>query len=388
MRILIVHQYFKTPEEGFGIRTYHIARALLAAGYEVCVVAGHNERNGKETVDGIPIQYFQIPYHNKFGILDRLKAFWSFVNQVKKYLKSDHEFDLAYVLTTPLTTGFIALFAKKRYSIPYAFEVGDLWPEVPIQLGIVKNGWLKSWLYSFEKRIYQNAQFLIALSPEIKTGMEYVIDFKKKALVAPNMSDCAFFKPTLFGDVSFNTDLPFQISYFGTAGYANHLEYLLDVAAFCEKQSAPIQFNIMADGSELAFIDRYSAKLTNINIVKPGGLASVKELLLRTQAVYISYLNVPILSTGSPNKLFDGLAAGKLIIINFEGWINELITKHECGFSHAPDDPEQLLERVIPFIQSPMMLEVYQENARKLAEHEFDKGIVTQRIIEHITDKS
>ena len=35
MKILYLHQYFKTPEEGGAIRSYHIAKEMIAKGYEV-----------------------------------------------------------------------------------------------------------------------------------------------------------------------------------------------------------------------------------------------------------------------------------------------------------------------------------------------------------------
>jgi hypothetical protein len=50
-----------------------------------------------------------------------------------------------------------------------------------------------------------------------------------------------------------------------------------------------------------------------------------------TDASFIFYKPVPVLETGSPNKFFDGLAAGKLIIINFGGWIKTEIEENKCG---------------------------------------------------------
>ena len=50
-----------------------------------------------------------------------------------------------------------------------------------------------------------------------------------------------------------------------------------------------------------------------------------------TDATFICYKPVPILETGSPNKYFDGLARGKLILVNFGGWIKEEIEAKRCG---------------------------------------------------------
>ena len=123
MKILLVHQYFKFPEEGSGIRSWYIARELVQMGHQVTVLSGHNVKQGLENHD-FAIQYFRIPYDNNFGFWKRIMAFYSFVRHSKWYLKKDHDFDMAYVLTTPLTTGMVALHLKKKYQIILIFTLG------------------------------------------------------------------------------------------------------------------------------------------------------------------------------------------------------------------------------------------------------------------------
>ena len=58
-------------------------------------------------------------------------------------------------------------------------------------------------------------------------------------------------------------------------------------------------------------------QLKNFSILPFQNREGVKEVMNVTDATFICYKPVPILETGSPNKYFDGLAAGKLILINF-----------------------------------------------------------------------
>ena len=142
MRILYIHQYFKTPEEGGSIRSYYLAKGLVDAGHEVTMVTAHNGPYEVKKIDGVAVHYLPVPYDNSFGFAQRLWSFWSFVKLAKKEAKSLPKQDLAYVMTTPLTTGFIATYLKKELNLSYYFEVGDLWPEAPIQMGVIKNKWL------------------------------------------------------------------------------------------------------------------------------------------------------------------------------------------------------------------------------------------------------
>lgn len=387
MKILIVHQYYKTPREGSGIRTWYIARALQKAGHEVTVISGHNQNEGYKKAD-YAIHYFKIPYDNKFGFFERLKAFYRFVQRSKSFLKANHNFDIAYVLTTPLTTGYIALHLKKVYGIPYVFEVGDLWPEAPIQLGFIRNRFLKRYLYKLENKIYQNASALVALSPAISDYFQFILDAPKTSVIAPNIADDDFFKPSYSMVPEFSADHPMVISYAGAIGYANRVEYLVDAARICEEHDLPVVFNIMGDGSDMLHISNISASCSNLKIHPWGGKDEVRDLLNRSHAIYISFRNEHILNTGCPNKLTDGLAAGKMIIVNFGGWIKEWVEEYECGFSYNPENLEEFVSLLKPFIASPAMLEQYQQNAGDLGREKFSEEVVTSRIMDLLNSVS
>ena len=80
-----------------------------------------------------------------------------------------------------------------------------------------------------------------------------------------------------------------------------------------------------------------------------------------------------MLSTGSPNKFFDGLAARKLIITNFGGWISDLISTYRCGFEYDPEDPDTFMQKLKPYLDDSNKLESAREEAFKLAS-QFEPG--------------
>lgn len=373
MIIHLYHQYFRHPDEGGAVRSFYLARHLLETGHEVVVFTAHNEASGLQRIHGIPVEYLPLAYDNQFGFAKRIRSYLKFVHLAIKRSRQYPKPDLNYVITTPLTTGIIALWLKMTRKVSYAFEVGDLWPEVPIQMGVINNGLVKRILYAFERLVYIKAKFLVGLSPPIKDYIEYTCDFKVNALSIPNMSDCQAFQPKYQEEVV-SQNRPFQISYIGTFGIANQLETLIEFARSCEKEKLPIQFNLMGDGGRKAQLRNLSSDLNNINWMPFGSHEVVKALLEDSHAIYVSFQDIPILGTGSPNKFFDGLAAGKLIIVNFEGWIKDLILENECGLYHSPGDPKHLLDNLVPFIQSPSLLETYQQNARTLGEVEFERN--------------
>ena len=373
MKILYIHQYFKIPEEGGSIRSYYLAKGLVDAGHEVTMITARNGVAETKNIDGIDVHYLPVSYDNSFGFIKRIWSFWRFVRMAKKEAKKVSKHDLAYIMTTPLTTGFIGTSLKKELNLQYYFEVGDLWPEAPIQMGVINNRLLKKWLYSLEKKFYFEAEKVIALSPSIRNYIEKVSP-NTKVYVIPNMADCTFFEPQKsVGD--FSEANKFQVTYCGAIGKANELEYLINAAKASENQRLPVYFNVIGYGSELKRLEQLASRMTNISFHEHSSKQSVKDLLEKSDAVYVSFKNVDVLGTGSPNKFFDSLAAGKLTIVNFNGWIKNLISKNKCGFYHDPNAPEDFVKKIKVFLNSPDILSKYQRNGRKLAELYYDKDI-------------
>jgi glycosyltransferase involved in cell wall biosynthesis len=379
VKILYVHQYFKTPHEGGSIRSYYLAKGLVDAGHEVVMLTAHDNRKGIENVDGIEVHYLPINF------VRRIWAFLKFVRMAKKEAHLISGIDLAYVMTTPLTTGFIALYLKKTFEIPYYFEVGDLWPEAPVQMGIVKNRILKNWLYSLEKQFYFEADKVIALSPAIRNYIEKVSP-NTKVHVIPNMADCKFFEADLrVGDFSNKNN--FQITYCGAIGRANQLEFLLDAAKETRDHGLPVHFNILGAGSEVKRLKNQYKKLWNVTFFEHTNKEGVKELLNESDAVYVSFKDVKVLNTGSPNKFFDSLAAGKLTIINFNGWLKSIIERNKCGFYHDPHSPKDFVRKLNLFLEDKELLNKYQKNGRKLAELYYDKDIQIIKLLKILNNE-
>ena len=64
MKILYLHQYFTTPQEPGGTRSYWISQELIARGHEVTMIAGSQnitKRKEEKTIDDIKVIYLKVP---------------------------------------------------------------------------------------------------------------------------------------------------------------------------------------------------------------------------------------------------------------------------------------------------------------------------------------
>lgn len=386
MKILLIHQYFKAPEEGSGIRSYHIAQSLSKQGHELIILSGHNHHSGTKQFAGFQVHYFNIPYANEFGFLKRSIAFFKFVWACQSYLKKNSKADIHYIISTPLTTAYIGLYGLRKLNIPYFFEVGDLWPEAPIQLGFLKNPILKTYFYRLERKVYNNATHIIALSRPIAQYIHQKVNSSVPITVIPNMADCKFFTFEEKSEKFFNQQNPLQIAYTGALGYANQVSFFLDLAAVCHQNEIPVLFHIMGEGAEYALLFERAKNIPTVHIHTYGGKEDVRQLLNQCDGVYVSYRKVPILNTGCPNKLFDGLAAGKIIILNVDGWMEELVLEADCGFSYDPEKPASAATLIQELINQPGWVLAMKQNARRLAEEKFNVEMNMEQLLQVVED--
>ena len=376
--MLILHQHFKTPESGGAIRSYYLAKALVAKGIDTVVITAHNGPGKEERdVEGIKVHYLPVAYDNRFGFYKRIISFFRFMMGAAKAAAGHGDAHVCYAISTPLTTGWAARIIRRKYGIPYVFEVGDLWPDAPVEMGIVKGGMLKSLLYRMEKEIYRKAESVVALSHPIRNAILKKTS-EKTVHVVPNMADLEFFTPGEKRNVleeQFSVMGKFVVSYIGALGVANGLRYFLDCAAECQRAGLDVHFVLCGDGAMVEDLTAYAKKmeLANLTWVPFQNRAGVKEVMNITDANFICYQPVKILETGSPNKYFDGLAAGKLTIVNFGGWVKEEIQREACGVCVDANDAREFVNKLRPFLQDRALLKEYQLAARRLAEKKYSR---------------
>lgn len=382
MNILYLYQFFRTPDEGGILRSYYLATALAEAGHEVTVLTTHQDRNVRTTVvNGFTVRYLPVAYAQRFGFTRRVFSYLKFAVWALLHALRLPRPDRVYAASVPLTVGLTALGLRALRGVPYAVEVGDLWPQTPVELGVIRNRFLKKALEAFEKRVYRNAETVVAVSPTMRTFIEARGGAGKTACL-PNLADCAFFRPEPKRpdlQARFGTGGRFVVTYFGAMGRVVGLEALLGLARFCQGRSENVLFLLAGEGAEKPRLQRLAAGLTNLRFLEPVNKNGLGELLNVTDLAYVSFLPLPVLQTNSPNKLADALAAGKPVLTNLPGWHADLLVAHGAGWYAPPDAPETAWEILRSLLADPGKLALAGASARHLAEREFDRRLLGTR---------
>jgi len=399
MHILYIHQYFATPLGKTGTRSYEFARRWVAASNKVTMLTSIAQLTPDDlkntegqfikrfTIEGIDVRAITIGYSQKMGFAKRVQAFLGFMIAAVFYVVFKQGYDIVYATSTPLTVGIPALCAKWLRRKEFVFEVRDQWPQIPVEMGIIKSKPLIKLLLRIEKTIYKNAAAIVALSPGIAEGIQRVLDksCKKTITVIPNSCDVDVFSPNIDGGLvrkERGWGKKFVLLHTGTMGKANGLSFIIEVAQ--KLQDHPdIFFVLIGEGVEKPLIERLIAekRMTNIELAGTVTKHQLPTYLAACDIAMVIFSNYPILEHNSANKFFDALSAGKPVLLNYSGWQRKLIEHEKAGCGCKLCDIDEFVDKVIKLNDQKERLNLMGQNARKIAETKFNRDDLARQAL-------
>lgn len=398
MRILYFHQHFSTPKGAAGIRSYEMARRLVAQGHQVTMVCGSygggntglsgafisGKRQGQ--VAGIDVIEFDLAYANSDGFLKRTVSFLKFaLRSIGVVLTA--RYDLVFATTTPLTAGIPGIFARWLRNKPFVFEVRDLWPELPKAMGVISNPLVLWGMSVLEWASYRSAHRLIGLSPGIVEGIVSRGVAPSKVAMIPNGCDLDIFDSPAQSWRPQNVDDSHLMAVFaGTHGVANKLDAVLDAAACLKaRRRDDIRLVLIGQGKlKPALVSRAKAEgLDNVIFHDPVNKERLAGLMASADLGLQVLANVPAFYFGtSPNKFFDYIASGLPVLNNYPGWLAEMIVREDCGFAVAPEDPEAFADALERAASDRVELKAKGQRGRELAARSFDRKLLAGRFVQ------
>jgi glycosyltransferase involved in cell wall biosynthesis len=402
MKILYVHQHFSCTTGSTGTRSYEFAKKLIEYGQEPIIICGSSvvadtgmqkPKNKykilKGVVDGIKVIEINVSYSNYDGFFARVQKFLIFAIVATKLCFTEN-YDILMATSTPLTVGIPCLFVKLFRRKPIIFEVRDLWPDLPIALGIIKNKALIYGLKLFEKFCYKSADHCIALAPGIKKCIIQRRGNSKNVHLIPNASDFYLSKNIK------NKDLSFKEKYFkqedfitifaGAHGIANGLDSVLEVAKYLmERKINNIKILFIGDGKTKPTLQEYAKtyELNNCIFLNPvSKIILFRDILPICNLGLMILKNVPDFYNGtSPNKFFDYISVGLPVLVNYPGWLADLINEYGCGYSVPPTDIKQFANILIQARDNKDELKNKGNRALQLAKDKFNREILAEQFV-------
>lgn len=395
MKIIYLHQYFNTPSMPGGTRSYEMARRMVDDGHEVHMVTSIREPESQcdgwfETLEaGIHVHWYPVPYSNHMNYLQRILAFIRFA--IAAYKKSvSLEADVIFATSTPLTISLPGVLAARSKKIPMVFEVRDLWPEMPIAMGVLRNPFIQRAARKLEYWSYQNSAAVVALSPGMKAGIVSSGYPADNVAVIPNSSDNGDFIYCSDSARQFRLarqwlgDKPLLV-YTGTFGKVNGVDYMVALARELKARGSDWCILLVGDGSEKAFVLKAAQKAgvyqNNLFIEEAVPKNEMPGLLSAATMASVLFIDLPEMRANSANKFFDALASGKPVLLNYGGWMHDLVTANDCGLPMWKKPVQEVAEILDTSLNNKDWLTEAGRSARNLAEKCFDRDLLADQLL-------
>lgn len=381
-----MHQYFNTPNMSGGTRSYEMARRLVAMGHEVNMITSWRVENDKKgwfesEEAGIKVHWLPVLYSNHMSYTERVHAFidYAFYSSLKA---TTFKADIIFATSTPLTIALPAVYASRKKKIPMVFEVRDLWPEMPIAMGALKNKSMRYAARELEKWAYRHSAAVVALSPGMKAGIVSAGFSSKKIAVIPNSSDNTEFTFNASSEKAFRKsrqwlgDRPL-LCYAGTFGKVNGVGYAVSLAKALRERNSDICILLVGDGAERDSVikEAQNSGVFEFNLFFEDEMPKSKmpELFSAATMSASLFIDLTEMRANSANKFFDTLAAGKPVFINYGGWMHDLVSSHYCGLAMWRKPMDTVAAELDRVMHDPFWLCKAGNAARRLAEEYFDR---------------
>ena len=272
----------------------------------------------------------------------------------------------------------LSRFPRLLRPLPRRRTVPAEYAELPKAMGVITNPVVLSMMAALEWLSYRSAHRLIGLSPGIVDGIVRRGVRRNRVALIPNGCDLDIFaanvEPWRPAGVD-SSDL--MVVFAGAHGQANGLGAVLTAAAeLRRRQRDDVKIVLIGEGKLKPMLQQRAAdeSLTNVIFCPPVGKLRLAVLMATTDVGLQILANVPAFYFGtSPNKFFDYIAAGRPVLINYPGWLADIVRGNQCGFAVPPDDAVAFADALCEAATDRSALVGMGQRAQALARSQFDR---------------
>jgi colanic acid biosynthesis glycosyl transferase WcaI len=390
-KLTLLTQYFYPEINSTAKLLYELAEDLNAKGIGIEVYAKrpapNDYTNLKDDYNGIIVHRIKTTNFSKTNFIGRSVNYVTFFLKLAAGLLFSLDNTPCLVLSSPPFLPLIAYFLKRLRGRRYFYLVHDLYPDVAVQLGYLKqDGWLVRLWSRFNARLIKEAEQVIVLDESMKRKVEVYAaagDWDKIVTI-PNWADGTVIKSIDKADNPFALQQGLQdkfvILYAGNFGLTHNLEVVMK-AAECLRGTNAFFLFVGAGAKKNKLIELKAEKnLENVRIL-PFQPYEVLPDLLSTADLSLIVLDKGFNGLSVPSKLYSILASGRGILAALEpgGEVEKVIKEAGCGVLVAPDDLDALVAAIKRSMQDPTRTKQMGINARQYFEANFDRTIVTAK---------
>ena len=409
-KILVIEQHFYPEVAATGQLLLDLCEDLVKAGYQVKVITGNPTEIYQKKIDiprrenyqGIEIVRLKNTALNKYNMAGRVINYLTFHLSIFFHIIFSQRPDLVLVLSNPPFISFHGLILKVFKKCKVIYNVQDLFPDLAVELGKLRNKPFIFVLKTLSKYIIRKMDKVIVVGEcmEQKIREEVLKDGEADHIVTiHNWADGEKLKVIGVLGVGaednclkreWSLEGKFVVLYSGNIGYLHEFDTIIKAAEDLRDSGyKDIVFVFIGEGIKKEYIRKKAVERGLNNILFFPYQARDKL----TYSLGIADVSLVSLDDGFegmvvPSKIYGILASGRPMIgiVGRESEIVEIIKEGNCGKIVKIGDYQALVDGIINYYNDREKCREDGLNGRRYFEENFDRKIATRKYIEVIEE--
>ncbi len=334
-------------------------------------------------IDGIKIWHVKVPNKGNrvwMRVFDYIR--FHVVSLLTAVFKIETQ-DIIIATSPPLTMAVMSWLLGVWWKCPSVYKVAELYPDVAIRQGIVKNRGFIAFLNWLEKFVYKKNTLIVAIAEQFMKVIRKRGVPDQKLQMIPDFVDTKFYcLKSRKNEFTLKHDLlkDFVVLYAGNIGIVQDWDSVLFAVENLSKLA--IRFVIVGDGSKREWLAK------EIEIRKLGNVTLLgyqpKELMPEINAscdISIIPMNIAGSKDGVPSKIYSIFSCGKPIValVDSESELRWIAEQSGCGRSVAIGDKQGFSDAILKAFNERELLPVEGLRGRAYVEANYSKEAIASK---------
>lgn len=275
--------------------------------------------------------------------------------------------DAVLAMSPPLTMGPAGRIAATLRRAPLVFNIQDVFPDVAVELGLLKGRSVIAASKELERWSYRVSDAVTVLSDDladnVRTKIAKGLDGERaekqrsKVHVIPNFVDTERIRPAAReNDYRQQYGLTGRrvVMYAGNVGFSQSLDLVLGSARALSETHPDVVFVINGGGAARPELEQRAAGASNVRFIDMQPIERLPEVLAAAD-VHVVPLRRGLARSSVPSKLYSILAAGRPVVASVDEGTEVALTidRARSGLAVPPDDQLAFTDALRELLDDP-----------------------------------
>jgi glycosyltransferase involved in cell wall biosynthesis len=358
----------------------------LATDYDVTVICGHpvqshvtvsaNDGAARQR-QGVTIRRVWHTRFNKASFVGRVMNMVTFLLSATWCAFTTRRPEIVIVETDPPILCLLGRAVQVVRGVKLVCYLQDIYPDVAVALGKLRDGWLTRLLDRWFYGIYRRAEQVVVLSQDMQQHLIHKQVSPERIRCIPNWIDTQAVYPVKQQNAfrqQHGWDHKFVVMYSGNLGMSQPWDQLLGAMDLLQ-DTPSVQFVLIGGGAAENYLreEIQRRRLTGVTLLNYQPKSELATSLSAAD-VHLVFLDHRITHCLMPSKIYGVLASGtmSIVVADATSELAQMVAQAQAGIVVSEESSQSLATAIRQIASLPETVRAAGSNARKLAEREFD----------------